>query len=390
MDTSTGSFEPQSNRFPFLILKITVVILIAITMHEATPAGAALGQALPGAVTKPAGVDRPNLMPPDDEAAVGDETAKGDEAAIGDEAAKKLETAKAIEPPAGKPAPTNPSPAEPPVANPPTDEPNHRSQERTKFGIEKHGAIVYHTADTYRLKCDIYQPIPATSSDQTFPTVLMIHGGAWRTGSKLSMLRHARRLTRVGYVVMSINYRLAPKYLWPAQIEDCRMALDWLNENATQYRIDKQRIGVFGYSAGAHLAAILATTNEKNASVKIRAAAVGGTPAEFSWIDDDSTALVYWLGSTKKQDAALYRAASPITFTTADDPPFLIFHGTNDWVVPIQSARSLNTELKKNDVDTKLIEVDGSGHFATFSKIELMQDVIAFFDTNLGVEKSQK
>lgn len=259
-----------------------------------------------------------------------------------------------------------------------------------RFDIEKRGAIVYHTGDTYLLKCDLYQPIPKTPSKQKRPVVVMIHGGAWRTGSKFSMLRHARRLTRVGYAVMSINYRLAPKYPWPAQIEDCRMALDWLNKNADQYNLDTHRVGVFGYSAGAQLAALLAATNEQNPNVKIRAAAVGGTPAEFSWIEDDSTALVYWLGSTKQEDDAVYRDASPTHFITANDPPFFIFHGTTDWLVPIQSARQLDRKLRQTGVDSKLIEVPDSGHFGTFSKIELMQDVIKFFDKNLAAVTTER
>lgn len=278
---------------------------------------------------------------------------------------------------------------DPPILRPPVDQ-QPTPTAATKFDIQKHGAIVYHTGDTYLLKCDLYQPISRTSENEKRPAVVMIHGGAWRTGSKFSMLRHARRLTRVGYAVISINYRLAPKYPWPAQIEDCRTALDWLHKNADQYNIDPQQVGVFGYSAGAQLAAILAATNEQNPNVKIRAAVVGGTPAEFSWIKDDSTALVYWLQSTRQQNDAIYRSASPTHFITPDDPPFFIFHGATDWLVPIQSARKLDAKLTQTGVDSKFVEIAGSGHFGTFSKIELMQDVINFFDTHLAVRPDQQ
>lgn len=255
--------------------------------------------------------------------------------------------------------------------------------ERIKFGIEKHGAIVYRKSEKYIVKCDIYQPVPDVKTDRLMPAVVMIHGGAWRSGSKIAMLRHARRMARVGYVVMAINYRLAPKYPWPAQIEDCRAALDWLKENAGKYNIDTDRVGAYGYSAGAHLAAMLATTNEKNNAIKIRAAAVGGTPAEFSWMEEDSTALVYWLGSSRDDGADVYRDASPITFVTPDDPPFFEFHGESDLLVPVESARRFHAALEKQKVDCKLVEVAGSGHLATFSKMDLMVDVIKFFDQHL-------
>ena len=252
-----------------------------------------------------------------------------------------------------------------------------------KFAIEKYGAIVYHTDDAYLLKCDIYQPISDPKSNQLRPAVIMIHGGAWRTGSKLSMLRHARRLTRVGYVVMSINYRLAPKYPWPAQIEDCRAALNWLATHASDYNVDINRVGVYGYSAGAQMASILAATNEMNLKIKIRAAVAGGTPAEFSWIKPDSKALSYWLGAPKSEAEEVYLDASPLTYITPDDPPFLLFHGTADKIVPVDSSKKLLTALTRQNNGSKLIEVKDKGHFATFSKISLMEDVIKFFDQHL-------
>ena len=108
--------------------------------------------------------------------------------------------------------------------------------DRKRFKHEKHGAIVFAEGEDYELKCDIYQPI----SDEPRPVMLAIHGGAWTTGTKVAMFRHARILANRGYVVMAPNYRLAPKHKWPAQIHDCKQAVRWIREHADEYNADPQ------------------------------------------------------------------------------------------------------------------------------------------------------
>ena len=271
-----------------------------------------------------------------------------------------------------------------------------QAEERRKYRFEKKGAIVFRKLPDCEVKCDVYQP----ESDVPLPAIIMIHGGAWRHGSKIAMLRHARRVARVGYVVVSINYRLAPKYPWPAQLDDCQYAVRWLKKNAQAYNIDAQRIGVFGYSAGGHLAALLGTMDrEDNArfentlsgddeelkefSPAVGAVAVGGAPCEFSWLDEGSEVLNYWMGGSRKSLPEKYRLASPIEYVTADDAPFFIFHGTADMLVPLQSPTDFHQALKAKGVPSTLLSVDGSGHIATFSKADLLQQIIPFFDKHL-------
>ena len=109
-----------------------------------------------------------------------------------------------------------------------------QAPERQRFKHKKHGAIVFASGDDYELKCDIYQPI----ADEPRPVMLAIHGGAWTTGTKFAMFRHARILANRGYVVMAINYRLAPQHKWPAQIHDCKHAVRWIREHAEKYNAD--------------------------------------------------------------------------------------------------------------------------------------------------------
>ena len=274
--------------------------------------------------------------------------------------------------------------------------PEVQSEERRKYRFEKKGAIVFRKLPDCEVKCDVYQP----ESDVPLPAIIMIHGGAWRHGSKFAMVRHARRVARVGYVVVSINYRLAPKYPWPAQIDDCQYAVRWLKKNAHAYNIDTERIGVFGYSAGGHLAALLGTMDgEDNArfenalagddeelkefSPAVSAVVIGGAPCEFSWLDEGSEVLKYWMGGSRKSLPEKYRLASPIEYVTADDAPFFIFHGTADMLVPLQSPTDFHETLKAKGVPSTLLSVDGSGHIATFSKAELLEQIIPFFDKHL-------
>ncbi len=269
------------------------------------------------------------------------------------------------------------------------------TEKRRKYRFEKKGAVVFRKLPDCEVKCDVYQP----ASDAPLPAIIMIHGGAWRHGTKLAMMRHARRVARVGYVVVSIDYRLAPRYPWPAQIDDCQYAVRWIKKNAPAYNIDAQRIGVFGYSAGGHLAALLGTMGGKDdapfanslavdeplqeLSPAVCAVAIGGAPCEFSWLDERSEVLKYWMGGSRQALSEKYRLASPIEHVTADDAPFFIFHGTADMLVPLQSSTDFHQALKNAGVPTTHLSVDGAGHLATFSKAGLLNQIIPFFDKHL-------
>ena len=201
--------------------------------------------------------------------------------------------------------------AEPKKANNPDQADTQTTPARKpKFKFEKRGAIEYSKGDDYRLTCDVYVP----EGDGPFPTVLAVHGGAWRGGSKLHMLRHAWMLARRGYVVVAINYRHAPKHKFPAQIHDCKNAIRWMRENADEYKIDSDRIAAYGYSAGGHLVSLLGTMDKDDGldgealeglekhDTRVCAVIAGGPVCEFDWVSDRSGTLVYWLGKRKSDD----------------------------------------------------------------------------------------
>ncbi|MBZ0185864.1 MAG: alpha/beta hydrolase, partial [Candidatus Obscuribacterales bacterium] len=102
--------------------------------------------------------------------------------------------------------------------------------------------------------------IPKTKFGTSLPLIIWIHGGGWIEGDKSSS--PSLELARKGFATASINYRLAPKNLFPAQIYDCKAAIRFIRAHAEEYNIDPDRIGVWGHSAGGHLAALLGTTND--------------------------------------------------------------------------------------------------------------------------------
>ncbi|HEX6963228.1 MAG TPA: alpha/beta hydrolase, partial [Lacipirellula sp.] len=98
---------------------------------------------------------------------------------------------------------------------------------------------VYVERDSGPLKADIYVP----EGEGPFPGVLVVHGGAWRMGTRGQLAGVAQQLAEHGFTAVAISYRLAPQFKFPAQIEDCRDAVRWMRTNAHRLKIDPERIG---------------------------------------------------------------------------------------------------------------------------------------------------
>lgn len=230
---------------------------------------------------------------------------------------------------------------------------------------------------------DIYIPLREDIEHAPkLPGVLVIHGGAWVAGDKRFDSGHARKIAQQGYVVMAINYRLAPKHKHPAQVQDCRQALRWLHEHAQEYHMDETALGVWGYSAGGHLAALLAT-DRKELDPPIRVCVAGGAPCDLSMIPEDSRVLAGFLGGTRKRLANLYAEASPIEHVTQDDPPVLLFHGDADELVPIEYAKRMQKKLSEHSVEHELIVLPGKSHLMAFVDPRGMKASISFLNRYL-------
>lgn len=264
------------------------------------------------------------------------------------------------------------------------------AEDKDPAGVERVKGIEYARPGGQAIKLDLY--LPKNSEERTYPAVVWIHGGAWRGGDRnfcpmVGMVPN-------GYVVASIDYRLAPASAYPAQIEDCKAAIRWLRANSEKYRIDPDRIGVIGASAGGHLAALLGTAPdqpelegdghiEQTSRVQAVVDLCGPTDleriADIQWRIDLLTDL---LGGPLAQKQELLRLANPITFITPDDPPFLIMHGEKDSVVPVSQSHLLHEALAAAGVESKLHVVPNGEH--AFFSAEMIPMIYQFFERHLN------
>jgi acetyl esterase/lipase len=209
------------------------------------------------------------------------------------------------------------------------------------------------------IPADFYQP----DGVEPTPAVLLIHGGGW-TGKdgRWQMEPIARQLAQSGYAVLNVTYRLAPKYHYPAPVDDMRQALRWLREHAAEENIDPSRIAVFGYSAGGYLAAMVGYTEPVGS---IRAVVAGGTPSNLS-LYPGGKLVPQFLGGKRDEIPEVFREASPVNHVSATSPPTFVYQATDDTLVPRHHAWDLIAALEENHVPHDTYWINGRGHVAAF------------------------
>jgi acetyl esterase/lipase len=265
--------------------------------------------------------------------------------------------------------------------------------------------LVYERVDGAVLTLDLYSPENVSGS---LPVVVWIHGGGWSRGRKERC--PAVTLVQDGYVVVSIDYRLANIAPFPAQIEDCKAAVRWLRANASVYHLDPEHIGVWGYSAGGHLAALLGTSggvreleetgDNMSYSSRVQAVCDVSGPSDLARLYKEASqsstdksgkavsAVADLIGGRVDQILTKATAASPIHYVSKDDPPFLIIHGENDSTVPVSQAESFAAALKAAGVKTTLEIASGRGHGVRGPRFFPM--IRAFFDRYLKKSQGNK
>jgi acetyl esterase/lipase len=246
--------------------------------------------------------------------------------------------------------------------------------------------VVYGSEQEPMHRADIYRPRSmrgkSESAKEPLPAVVFIHGGAWTLGDKGNDSVHAKKLAARGYCVLSINYRLAPKHRFPAQLEDCKLALQWLRDHADSLGADANRIGVWGYSAGGHLSALLALEADAGAPRPV-ACVSGGAPCDLTRFPPDTQTLSGVFGGTPRSLPEVYRKASPIVHVSEDDPPMFLFHGAKDWLVSDENSNAMKQRLEEAKVAFEYVSVPNKGHLATFIDAETVERSFDFLDSYL-------
>jgi acetyl esterase/lipase len=233
--------------------------------------------------------------------------------------------------------------------------------------------IEYSNPDDQHLQLNLARP---KTGEGPFPAVLCIHGGGFRAGTRDGYDSLCIQLAKRGYVAATITYRLSPKYKFPAAVHDTKAAVRWLRANAATYKINPDKIGVTGGSAGGHLAQFLAVTAhvpefegtggnpEQSSSVACVVNFFG--PSDFAKSYgksvDAAVVLPMWLGGNLDTARELHIRASPLNWVTPDAAPTLCVHGTLDNYVAYEQAVWIVDRLKAAGVEASLVTLKGAGH----------------------------
>jgi acetyl esterase/lipase len=219
------------------------------------------------------------------------------------------------------------------------------------------------------LTLDIYKPPPG---NRRFAIVFQIYGGAWQRGEPSDYDWSSRYFASRGYVVVAVDYRHAPRWKWPAQLDDVRSALRWVEAHAQDFDGDPRRIILLGRSSGAQLA-MVAAYQEASPSIRAVISLYGPVDLAEGWRhppDPDPLhvrrILEAYLGGTPAQFPDRYRAASPATYATRRLPPSLLIYGRRDHVVEARFGEQLDRALKRTGTTSVLLELPWSEHAFDF------------------------
>jgi len=230
--------------------------------------------------------------------------------------------------------------------------------------------IPFAAPDGVRLTLDIYRPV----SEGRYPSVVQVYGGAWQRGAPGDDAKFATYLAARGFVVFAIDYRHAPQWPWPAQIEDVRAALGWVREHGGEYGADLSRVALLGRSAGAQLAMVAAY--EFGAVPIIPVMPIRAVVSYYGPVDltdgyrnpprpdplDVRSIEAAFLDGTPDQMPDRYREASPITYASRRLPPSLLIYGARDHVVLARFGAMLNDRLHAAGATSVLLTIPWAEH----------------------------
>jgi acetyl esterase/lipase len=277
----------------------------------------------------------------------------------------------------------------------------HAPQERRPpEGVEFQRDVTYGRGGGEELQLNLARPADAAGPGAC---VVVIHGGGWKAGHRSAHDHLTWRFAARGYVSATLGYRLAPRHRFPAQVEDVKCAVRFLRAHAEKYGIDPDRVGAIGFSAGAHLAMMLAVAGPED-----------GLEGEGGWADQPSRVsaavsffgptdlaakdlpegtepfLRDFLGGTAEERAGLCRKASPVTYVTKGDAPILLLQGTKDPLVPYTQATVMVEAMTREGVRGRADLIVGAGHGWLGPELERTMDTsFRFLEAHLKPRKER-
>ena len=243
--------------------------------------------------------------------------------------------------------------------------------------VEVERGVVFHSEERRRVRLDIYRPRSGVPAGRRLPAVIQVHGGGWILGSRAEqgspLLNH---MAANGWVGFNVDYWLSPRATLPDHVIDVKRAIAWVRKHADALGVDPERIALTGGSAGGHLTALAALTvgdrslqpGFEDADTSVMAA------VPFYGLYDLTAVDIYaryrdWLfekvvlKASIEDSPELYRSVSPVHRVTEDAPPFLIFHGDQDSLVPVDDARAFTRRLEEVSRNNVLyVEMPGAEH----------------------------
>jgi acetyl esterase/lipase len=229
--------------------------------------------------------------------------------------------------------------------------------------------VPFVSRDGVRLTVDIYKP---SAGNGPFPILVQVYGGAWQRGTPADNGWFARYFASRGYVVVAPDYRHAPQWKWPAQLDDIRDALHWTRAHASEFGGDASRMIVMGRSSGAQLA-VVAAYQDASPSIKGVISYYGPVDLAEGWRHPPEPdplhvrdLLEAYLGGTPAQVPERYREASPVTYATQKLPPTLLIYGRRDHIVEARFGEQLNRALTRAGSKSVLLELPWSEHAFDF------------------------
>lgn len=270
------------------------------------------------------------------------------------------------------------------------------------------GTVIHHNIpyanDTLKKHLlDIY--LPPQAGEMT-PLVVWVHGGAWMLNDKYADMSYMKNTIKGfldnGYALASIDYRYSTHAVFPAQMQDCNQALEYLYQHAGEYKLDKNRIALIGFSAGGHLASLMGLSANNGVKefyppkgkprFRVKCVldfygpsdliAISGSPDTA--VNNARSPVAVLLGAHPLERPDLAKKASPVSYIDKDDPPFFIVQGEKDESVPNTQSILLSSWLTHYNVRNQLIVVPGAPHYGEmFDATDIRQQLFTFLATYL-------